>query len=203
VDLRLPKLFWLGLRGWAGGFLWIAAPALVLVGASRIPNNGALPLAAAGILLMVPVATALPLVQARFAASGRWGDLFDWRTPRLLFRQAPWACFVAVLSTLAAALPLYLLRIELPPRDLAWLPGLFFIVLLWPAKILAGWAIYRGEHSPAGRPRSAAWSFLPRLLLLTAGLAYGIGIWIMQYLDWHGAAHFLEQHAFLLPAPAW
>ncbi len=200
VDLRLPKLFWLGLRGWTGSFLWIIVPALLLIAASRIANNAAILVAAAGIVLLVPVSTGLPLVQARFAASGRWGDLFDWSRHRLLFRQAPWACFVAVLATLAAALPLYLLRIELPPDDLAWLPGLFFIVLLWPARILTGWAVYRAERLPHARPQGALRNFVPRFLILTAGLAYGIGIWTMQYLDWHGAASFLEQHAFLLPS---
>lgn len=201
ADLHLPKLFWLGLRGWVGGLGWLAPPIAVLFAASRIPNNAAILVAGAGILLMTPVAVALPLVQARFATTRRWADLFDWASQRRLFRNAPWACFVAVLTTLAAALPLYLLRIELPPRDLAWLPGLLFIALLWPAKILAGWAIHRSEYHPNAGPRGALWSFLPRLLLLGTGLAYGVGIWITQYLDWDGTASFLEPHAFLLPAP--
>jgi len=94
---------------------------------------------------------------------------------------------------------LYLLKIELTPRDLAWLPGLFFILLLWPAKILAGWAIYRAQQNPL--PRVWIWTWPARIVLLIAGLAYGLWIWTMQYLSWSGTGSFLEQHAFLLPAP--
>jgi hypothetical protein len=198
ADLHLPQLFWLGIRGWAGGFVWLLVPIGILYAASRIPHNGALLLAFFGIIALIPVATTLPLAQARFAASGRFGDLFDWGGQRRLFRQAPLASFAAVLSVLVAALPLYLLKIELPPQDVDWLPGLFFILLLWPARILTGWAIHRAGRSDS--PRSWPWVWLGKLPLLAAGLAYGVWVWIMQFLNWTGAASFLEQHAFLLPA---
>jgi len=199
VDLRLPRLFTLGLCGWIGGFAWLVLPIGVFYAASRIPSNAAVLVMGIGLILLVPVATSLPLVQARFAASRRFRDLFDWPGQRRSFQQAPLASLVAVLATFLAALPLYLLKIELTPRDLAWLPGLFFILLLWPAKILAGWAIYRAEQNPL--PRPGIWTWSARLLLITAGLAYGLLIWTMQYLSWSGARSFLEQHAFLLPAP--
>ena len=197
ADLHLPQLFWLGLRGWVGGFVWLSAPIGILYAASRIPHNAALFVALLGIVALVPVATTLPLAQARFAASGRFGDLFDWAGQRRLFRKAPLASFAAVLAVLVAALPLYLLKIELPPQDVAWLPGLFFIVLLWPARILTGWAVHRAGRSDT--PRAWPWIWLGKLPLLAAGLAYGVWVWTMQFLNWSGAASFLEQHAFLLP----
>lgn len=202
AEFQLPKLFFLGLRGWVGGVLWLAPPVAVLLVAARLPSNAAVLVAGSGILLMVPVATTLPLVQARFAATGHWRDLFDRPAQRRVFRSAPWACLLSVSSTLAAALPLLLPRVELPPRDLAWLPALVFVALLWPAKILAGWAVHRGEYLAGAAPLGPLRTLVPRLLLLMAGLAYGLGLWTSQYLDWHGTASFLEQHAFLLPAPA-
>jgi hypothetical protein len=198
-DLQLPRLFLLGLQGWAGGIVWLLVPIGVLTLASRIPSNAALPVALAGVLLLTPVATSLPLLQARFAATGRFRDLFDWPAQRALFRQAPLASFAAVLVTFLAALPLYLLKVELPPRELSWLPGLLFIVLLWPARMLTGWAIHRANRRP-DQPRARLWIWLGKLPLLLIVLAYGAWIWTMQYLAWSGAESFLEQHAFLLPS---
>jgi len=101
------RLFTLGLLGWIGGFAWLVLPIGVFYAASRIPNNSAVLVMALGLILLVPVATSLPLVQA-VAASRRFRDFFDWPGRRRFFRQAPLASLVAVLATFVAALPLYL-----------------------------------------------------------------------------------------------
>jgi hypothetical protein len=200
AGLRLPRLLRLGAISWLGGAAWLALPGSILCLATRVPGNAAILPMLLGTALLVPAATGLPLVQAKFAATGRWQEFLDRPGHRLRFRHAPGASAVAVAATLAASLPLYLLKIELPPRELVWLPGLFFIGLLWPARILSGWAVRRAEVTP--RPRAWPWTTLARLVVVPLGLAYGIWLWLMQYLSWSGPWEFLHQHAFLLPAPA-
>ena len=66
----------------------------------------------------------LPFLQAHFARVGRFEALFELGTVRGLFRRAPVAFWFAFLATLLFALPLYVLKIELTPREVAWLPAL-------------------------------------------------------------------------------
>jgi len=198
--LRLPRLFRLGVGAWLGGLAWLALPGSILFLATKVPGNAAVLPMLLGTVLLVPAANALPLLQAKFAATGHWREFLDRPGHRLRFRCAPWASVLSVAATLIASLPLYLLKIELPPRELVWLPGLLFIGLLWPARILSGWAVHRAESAP--HPRAWPWIWLARLSVVSLGLAYGGWLWIMQYLSWSGPWEFLHQHAFLLPAPA-
>ena len=73
--------------------------------------------------------------------------MFEVRHARRLFARAPLAFFVALLFTLVLALPLYLLKIEIVPREAAWLPSLLFVVSIFPARLLTGWALARAQRS--------------------------------------------------------
>ena len=72
------------------------------------------------------------------------------------------AWFFALLVTLAFALPLYLLKIEPPPRELWWTLTIFFIVFIYPARLLTGWAVGRAMHHH--KPRHFVFRWLARLL---------------------------------------
>jgi hypothetical protein len=115
------------------------------------------------------------------------------------FRRAPVAFFVALLFTLALALPLYLLKIEIVPREAAWLPSLLFVVSIFPARFLTGWAMARSYARR--RPRHWFWRHASRVAMVPLVLFYVLVVYFTQYLSWYGVWSLYEQHAFLVPAP--
>jgi hypothetical protein len=190
----LPYYFWLGVRGFAGALLWLALPVTLLALAPRAPVLGWL-----GSALLAIVALYLPFLQTRFAAERRLGALFEVRAVRRYFMRAPVAFLVALWSTLLFALPLYLLKIEMVPREAAWLPSLVFLAFIFPARLLCGWACSRAERRVL--PRWWGFRWTARMLMVPAVLLYVLVVFFSQYTAWHGVWSLYEQHAFLLPVP--
>lgn len=199
-SLRLPHYFWLGFRGFVGAVMWLAIPVGVLMLAGKIRNEGIAVLTnllGAG-LLMIAVLY-LPFLQALFARTRRFESLFALGEVRETFRGAPIAFWFALLITLLFALPLYVLKIELTPRSVAWLPALVFVAFIFPARLLTGWAMSRGLRRE--RPRHWLFRWMSRLAAVPVVAAYVLFVWLTQYLSWQGSRSLLEQHAFLVPAP--
>jgi hypothetical protein len=194
VFLRLPYYFWLGVRGFAGAFVWLVMPVTLLALGRAAGGIGFL----GGVLLAV-VILYVPFLQVKFAAEDRWGALFELRAVRAQFRRAPWAFALALTITLLFALPLYLLKIEMIPREVAWLPSLVFIVFIFPARLLTGWAWARAGRRQAPRHWLARW--LGRLGMVPAAALYVTIVFFTQYTAWEGVVSLYEQHAFLLPVP--
>lgn len=199
IGLRLPFYFWLGLRGFFGALAWLIVPVGILLAATRLPVGGAALLSLLGGFLLLLVAIHLPFLQAHFAQQDRFSAMFEVREVRCQFLRAPLAFWFALLITLLFAVPLYLLKIELTPRELAWLPSLLFVIFIFPARILTGWAMSRAQRHEQPRHWFPRW--LARLGILPIGLAYVIVVYATPYLSWNGAMSLLEQHAFLVPAP--
>ena len=199
VSLRLPYYFWLGLRGFAGAAVWLVVPVSLLAAASRLPPGVGAIVGLAGGALLALVLVQLPFLQARFAAENRWRAMFEPRMLRRQFARAPVAFFVALVCTLALAIPLYLLKIEIVPREAAWLPSLLFVVSIFPARLLAGWAVARAKRRE--RPRHWFWRWTSRLAMVPVVLLYVLVVYFTQYLSWYGVWSLYEQHAFLVPAP--
>jgi hypothetical protein len=199
IGLRLPFYFWLGLRGFAGALVWLIVPVAILLVATRVPLGGSIVLSLLGGFLLLLVAIHLPFLQAQFAQTDRFSAMFELREVRRLFLRAPLAFWFALLITLLFAVPLYFLKIELTPRELAWLPSLLFVIFIFPARILTGWAMNRALRQEQPRHWFPRW--LARLGILPIGLAYVLVVYLTPYLSWNGALSLLEQHAFLVPAP--
>jgi hypothetical protein len=123
----------------------------------------------------------------------------DVETIRRAHRGAPLATAVALLLTVTLALPLYLLKIELIPREAMWLPGILFVALMLPARLACGWALRRGLARDA--PRHVVVRLLGRLVVVPVVAVYAIALYFTQYLSWYGAWSLYEQHAFLMPVP--
>jgi hypothetical protein len=199
VALRLPYYFWLGLRGFVGAWVWLAVPISLLAVSSRLPPAAGGPVGLLGGVLLAIALSYLPFLQARFAAENRLGAMFEIRALRRHFARAPIAFLVALAFTLAAALPLYLLKIELIPREAAWLPSLLFVVSIFPSRLLTGWALARSSRRYSARHFLVRWA--SRLAMLPLVGFYVLLVYFTQYLSWYGVWSLYEQHAFLVPAP--
>jgi hypothetical protein len=194
LSLRLPYYFWLGVRGFAGAFAWLVLPVSLLALGRAVPALGFL-----GGLSLALVLLYVPFLQMRFAAEQRFRVLFEVAEVRRDFCRAPWAFAFALVITLLFALPLYLLKIEMIPREVAWLPSLFFIVFIFPARLLTGWACARARRRSTARHWFFRWS--ARLAMLPAASFYVLVVFFTQYTAWWGVWSLYEQHAFLLPVP--
>jgi len=192
--LRLPYYFSLGLRGFLGGLVWLIVPITLLAASSRAPLIGLL-----GGMMLAVVVLYLPFAQTRFAVENRLAAMCEISALRAHFRRAPIAFLVALVGTLLFAVPLYLLKIEIIPREAAWLPSMVFVAFIFPARLLTGWAYGRGERR--AEPRHWLVRHGARLAMLPAAVIYTAIVYFTQFTSWHGIASLYEQHAFLVPVP--
>src|SRR5579883_412498 len=183
--LRLPHYFRLGLIGFLGTLAWLIVPAVLISAGGRVPLLGFL-----GALILASVVPFLPFLQVRYAVEGRAAALFSRRAIRERFRRAPWAFAFSLMVLLVASIPLYLLKIEMIPREAAWLPSLVFVVFLAPARLLIGWAYARSGR----RDRPSHWFFrlLGRLAIIPVAAFYVLIVFLSQYTSWGGVASLYE-----------
>ncbi|MFN0051917.1 MAG: hypothetical protein ACKV0T_06980 [Planctomycetales bacterium] len=165
LGLRLKHHFWLGVRGYVGAMLWLVIPTALFAATNKTEGVPILATLLGGALLMV-VLSWVPFLQAHFAAENRWGAMFELRTVRALYRHAPFSWLVTLLVTLTLALPMYLFKIAIPPADALWLVTIVFIVSIYPAKVITGWAYHRAVVRAARTARTpeevlAAWRATP------------------------------------------
>lgn len=199
VSLRLPQYFWLGLRGFAGAIAWLIVPSLMLMAGTSGAGGLSILIGYLGALAMAFVLLYLPFLQTHFACQNRFTAMFEWGEVRRQFRRAPIAYWLALTVTLLFALPLYLLKIEPPPRELWWTLTIFFILFIYPARLLTGWAVGRAMHHDQPRFFLSRWA--ARLAAIPVVLWYLLILFFTQYTSYLGPASILEQHAFLLPVP--
>lgn len=199
VSLRLPQYFWLGLRGFLGAMAWLILPSLMLMAGTSGAGGGTILVGYLGALALALVLLHLPFLQTRLACENRLAAMFEWREVRRQFARAPIAWWLALSITLLFALPLYLLKIEPPPRELWWTLTIFFILFIYPARLLTGWAVGRAmKHE---RPRFFLFRWMARLAAVPVVLLYILVLFFTQYTSFLGPASLLEQHAFLVPVP--
>jgi hypothetical protein len=194
ASLRVPYYFRLGLVGFVGTLAWLVVPAILIGATQRFPVLGLL-----GAILLAVIVPFLPFLQVRYAVEGRVSALFSRTAIRDRFRRAPWAFAFSLFVLLVAAIPLYFLKIEMIPREAAWLPSLVFVIFLAPARLLTGWAYARSGRRDS--PRHWIFRILGRIAIIVAAVLYVVVVFIGQYTSWGGAGSLYEQHAFLLPVP--
>jgi hypothetical protein len=199
VSLQLPQYFWLGLRGFVGALAWLLLPSLMLMAGTSGGGPVTILIGYLGALAMAFVLLYLPFLQTHLACQNRFAAIFEIREVRSQFRRAPIAYWFALAITLLFALPLYLLKIEPPPRELWWTLTIFFVLFIYPARLLTGWAVGRALHH--SRPRFFLFRWLARTAAVPVVLFYVFILFFTQYTSFVGPASILEQHAFLVPVP--
>jgi len=198
---RVPVLSFLklGFFGFLAAVIWLSLPVGIVFWAGQLEKDPGILVSLLGGGLLGVVAVYLPFLQTRYAADPNWKHLFKLGPVRQGFQRAPFSFVMALLVTLLFSIPLYLLKIELAPRELAWLPSLVFVVFIFPARIVCGWAMHRAQKKE--HRAHFVWRWVGRLGIVGVGFAYGLFVLLTQFLSWHGTWSLLEQHAFMVPAP--
>jgi hypothetical protein len=203
MALRLPYYFMLGLRGFVTAAAWLVIPITLLALGSRGHSAGASLLGFVGAFLLTLVLLYLPILQMRVATTNQLREGFNLLEARRDYRRAPWAFTFAFIITMLFALPLYLLKIQILPREAEWVPSLVFIAFIFPARWATGWAMGRANRLAARRPEPRHWFFrwTGRLPLLPVAGFYVLIVYFTQFTSWNGVWSLYEQHAFLVPVP--
>jgi hypothetical protein len=97
------------------------------------------------------------------------------------------------------ALPLYLSKVALPPRDALVLLTPLFIVSIYPAKVISGWAYHRAVTKE--EPARFWWRWTARWLMVPLLAAYVFLLFFTQFIGAQGKGVLFQHHAFLLPVP--
>lgn len=180
--------------------MWTCVPvSLMIIGERAQDFEPAALVGLIGAVSMSAVMLYLPMLQILLAVRNRFSAMLDVRSIRGIFARAPWCCAGSLVVLCLLAIPLYLLRIEAPPRELLWLPSMVFVLLMLPAKLLIGGAMGLGSRRPAKRHWLLRW---PAKFVALAGVLVYVGaLYVAQFVAWQGAFVMYFQHAVLVPAP--
>jgi hypothetical protein len=200
IDLQLGRLIWLGFRATVGGLLWLLVPGtLMILGLQAHNQPGLVILGIVGAVSMLVVLQYLPFLQVHMARENRFRAIFDVGAIRRSFARAPWAYCISFVVTIALAIPLYLFRIESLPRELLWVPCLFFVLFSLPSRFLAGWAVGRGHVDRPRRFFLARW--MAWMIQVATLPVYVLFLYLATLASWDGLLTLFLQHAFLVPVP--
>ena len=197
--LRLRHHFWLGLRGFGLAFAWLFIPTALFSALRDTSKPGQVIATLIGGAVLMVVLSWIPFLQARFAAENRWRAMFELNTIRELYRKAPIVMLLSTLVLYALSLPLYLFKVAALPQDVYWLFTPIFIVSIYPAKILIGWA-----YSRAVRKEQRAWLLVRWACSLLMVPFLGIYVFVLFFTPAIGAAGravLFQHHGILLPWP--
>lgn len=197
-EIQFKSYFTLGFKSFLGASIWLAIPVGLLIFTTFLPPAGMVLSIPAGIALMW-VVLHLPFLQLHLANQKSFRAVFDIKSIRQVFQKAPLNSWLALFITLLFSIPLYLLKIELTPEEIAWMPSLLFVFFIFPARLLVGWAIFKANRHQDLSARGYRWA--AKVAAIPVLLGYVTLIFINQYLSWNGSYSLLEQHAFLVPAP--
>jgi len=197
-QFRRNYYFWNGVKSWAGAMLWLAIPTALLAAANQ-PNGGAALISIVGGVLLSVVLAWVPFLQARFSTDGRFAAFKELGTIREMYRRAPLCWALAAIVTYALSLPLFLATVVMPPQDALWMVTPIFIVSIYPARVLTGWAYYQASI----RPRRAWFSLrlLTGLILMPVLMLYTVILFFTQFIGSSGKLVLFQHHALLLPRP--
>ncbi|MED5448877.1 MAG: hypothetical protein VYA62_11685 [Planctomycetota bacterium] len=198
-EMRIGHHFWLGLRGFVGGLAWLVIPCGLFGVYSRAENIGQLLATLVGGLSLVLVLSWVPFLQARLATENRMAAMFELRAVRGLFCRSPMCWFIVILVTSALSLPLYLFKIYLLPSDAMWMTTLVFIVTIYPARLMTGWAYHRATTRI--RRSFWMWHWFWRLAMLPLLSFYVFLLFFTPLFSEHGKRVLFEHHLLLLPVP--
>ena len=173
----LRRWLWLGVLGVACSVVWLALPAALLVAAQTFDGGGLLALL--GLLLLLPILSRLPFIQAHVAVEGTAASILWWRCPRGRIsawrragdfaRRAPLAHAAAILACFVLATPVHLAMVVPLPPDARWLLALLIVPFALLSRTMVALAYRRSAaREIAARP----WRWLARPVIISATVFY-------------------------------
>ena len=198
-SLQLKALFTLGFRGFLGAAIWLLLPILLCIGGTLFPAGLRGISTLLGFPMLAIVLIYLPILQTRFAVENDFNTFRDIKSARAIFKRAPIALWISMLSVWAFALPVYLAKIQLTPREVFLLPTVIFVIFAWPSRMLMGWAYERANRRKLYRNTISIW--LSRLAIIPVVFIYAGVVFLSRYTSWYGDWSLFEQHALLIPIP--
>lgn len=197
--IRPARLAWLGLRGYAGAFLWLVLPTLMFSALRDTTRPGEVLVTLVGAVLLAVVLAWVPFLQARFAADDSLSAFRRVAWVREAWRRAPVAMFAALAVLYGLSLPLSLFKIFAAPRDVVFFLTPIFVVTIFPARLAVGWATAFADARPA---RRTLFLRLPVTLLFFPAIAlYLFLLFFTPAIDAPGRRALFDHHALLLPSP--
>ncbi|MCH8829586.1 MAG: DUF4013 domain-containing protein [Planctomycetes bacterium] len=195
---RLKHHFLLGCKGLLGSAAILLLPTILFAAATSTQGFPVIVTVIGGVLLSI-VFLYVPFLQARVAAENRLSAMFELRTIREMFTRAPIVWFIALLLVYALALPLYLFTALLPPQDVLWLVTPVFLISIYPARVITGWAYHRAERKMREKKDRCHWAFRwsSRTLMFAATATYTFFFFFARDIGKHGRLVLFEHHAFL------
>ncbi len=197
--LKLRHHFWLGLRGFAGAFAWLFLPTAFFAAMQSTQKPGQILLTLFGGFLLMLVLSWTPFLQAHFAAENRFSAFRELGRIREYYRRSPILFFLSIVLLYTLALPLYLAKVAVPPRDALWMVTPIFIATIYPSRMFIAWSYAR-----AIRKEKRSWALVrwPLWLVLTPLLAFYLFIlFLTPAIGAYGRRVLFEHHALLLPSP--
>lgn len=197
-QFRRNYYFWKGFKAWIGAMLWLIIPTALLAAANQ-PNGAAAIVSIFGGILLSIVLTWVPFLQARFSVDGRFAAFKELKSIREMYRRAPVCMALAAVVTYALSIPLFFATIVMPPQDALWLVTPIFIVSIYPARVLTGWAYYQ-----AAKREQRAWfsvRLLTSLVFMPLMMFYTLILFFTQFIGSSGKLVLFQHHALLLPRP--
>lgn len=197
--LKLRHHFSLGVRGFAGAFLWLVVPTAFFAAMQSTQKPGQVLLTLFGGGMLILALSWTPFLQAHFAAENRFSAFRELGRIREYYRRSPVLFFLSVVLLYAMSLPLYLAKVAVPPRDALWMVTPIFIATIYPARMLVGWSYARGARKERRAWRIVRW---PLFLALAPLLAFYLFLlFFTPAISAYGRRVLFEHHALLLPSP--
>jgi hypothetical protein len=193
--------FWIGLKAFFGAILWLAIPTGMLVAYSAPGRTNPVfgLISFLGVMLLIPVAAWLPLLQVHQVLTGRFRAIFSVGTVRRIISRAPVSWMLTTIVLYVMTLPLYLAKVKLLPADALLVITPIFIVLTYPARILVAWAYHRGARAQTKAWFPLRWGI--KLLMIPLLGIYAGFVFLTPFVSELGKAAPLENQAFLSPVP--
>jgi hypothetical protein len=179
--LQLPQHLRLASLAYVGVYLWLAMPTVMFTAVADSDGLWQRLITMVGGLCLVPPLMWLPFLLTHCAAERRFRALFELGAIRELFRQAPFILTMASIVLYGMAfLPLFYCakwKAEMPPHETMWDVMLIFLVTIYPAKVLLGWAYHRAK---VGRQAWRPWRWVNQTVLCAAVGLYILLLYLVQ-----------------------
>ena len=198
ADLRLWRGWRTGLVGAGGALAWTVVPTTLYAAASSVRGPAVLVTLLGGICLAV-VFSWLPILQAGYARDGQWRTFARVREARDLFARCPMLWTLVFLLGFGGSLVLSLFKIAVPPRDAVWLMTPFFILVIYPVRLAAGWVYARARRQE--RLPWKAWRYGWSGVCMGLTLFYVLLLFFTRDIGAQGKLVLYQQPFFLVPSP--